>query len=76
MSEHPELASRAAYSDARTLIFNGDAKKTLALLIEQGLKVDCIVTSPFYGQRDYGVEGQIGLEDHPKELHPGANRSL
>ena len=27
---------------------------------------DCIVTSPpFYGQRDYGVDGQIGLEDDP-----------
>lgn len=30
--------------------------------------VDCIVTSPpFYGQRDYGVEGQLGLESHPSE---------
>ena len=28
--------------------------------------VDCIVTSPpYYGQRDYGVEGQLGLEADP-----------
>ena len=31
--------------------------------------VNCIVTSPpFYGQRDYKVDGQIGLEDHPAEF--------
>jgi site-specific DNA-methyltransferase (adenine-specific) len=28
--------------------------------------VNCIVTSPpFYGQRDYEVDGQLGLEEHP-----------
>jgi site-specific DNA-methyltransferase (adenine-specific) len=33
------------------------------------MKVNCIVTSPpFYGQRDYEVEGQIGLEEHPKDF--------
>ena len=27
---------------------------------------DCVVTSPpYYGLRDYGVDGQIGLEDTP-----------
>jgi len=30
--------------------------------------VDCIVTSPpFWGLRDYGVEGQIGLENTLEE---------
>lgn len=30
--------------------------------------VDCVVTSPpYYGLRDYGVSGQIGLENHPNE---------
>jgi site-specific DNA-methyltransferase (cytosine-N4-specific) len=30
--------------------------------------IDCIVTSPpYWGTRDYGVEGQIGLEEHPQE---------
>jgi DNA modification methylase len=29
--------------------------------------VDCVVTSPpYFGLRDYGVEGQIGLEDTPQ----------
>jgi site-specific DNA-methyltransferase (adenine-specific) len=31
--------------------------------------VDCIVTSPpYYGQRDYGIDGQLGLEDHPQQF--------
>lgn len=30
--------------------------------------VDCIVTSPpYYGQRDYGVPEQLGLEAHPQQ---------
>lgn len=30
--------------------------------------VDCVVTSPpYYGLRDYGAEGQIGLENTPEE---------
>lgn len=30
--------------------------------------IDCVVTSPpYYGLRDYGAEGQIGLEDTPDE---------
>jgi DNA modification methylase len=31
--------------------------------------VDCIVTSPpYYGLRDYGVAGQLGLEETPEEF--------
>ena len=30
--------------------------------------IDCVVTSPpYYGLRDYGVDGQIGLEQSPEE---------
>jgi DNA modification methylase len=30
--------------------------------------VDLVVTSPpYWGLRDYGVSGQIGLEEHPQE---------
>ena len=66
--EQPELLQRALYGDTKTLIFCGDVRETLAFLVQQGIKVDCIVTSPpFYGQRDYGVDGQIGLEERPGE---------
>ena len=32
-------------------------------------KIDCVMSSPpYYGLRDYGVENQMGLEEHPKEF--------
>lgn len=37
-------------------------------LIAQGVKVQCCVTSPpYYGLRDYGHPGQLGLESTPDE---------
>lgn len=67
--ESPALRDLAHYSDDRSLIFNGDVSKVLQQLANAGMQVDCIVTSPpFYGQRDYGVDGQIGLEPHPREF--------
>lgn len=46
-------------------LYQGDAKKVLEVLPEKS--IDCIVTSPpYYGQRDYGVDEQIGLEVHPQ----------
>jgi site-specific DNA-methyltransferase (cytosine-N4-specific) len=43
----------------------GDALATLRTLPEQS--VNCCVTSPpYWGLRDYGVDGQIGLEDTPQ----------
>ena len=47
-------------------ILTGDALETLKTLEEQ--TVNCIVTSPpYYGLRDYGTDGQIGLEKTPEE---------
>jgi DNA modification methylase len=47
-------------------ILIGDVRKTLATLPAES--VQCIVTSPpYYGLRDYGVDGQIGLEPTPEE---------
>lgn len=48
----------------KNITYNMDALAAAKLLPDQS--VDCIVTSPpYYGLRDYGVEGQIGLEDTP-----------
>jgi len=45
-------------------IYVGDSLELLKKLASNS--VDCIVTSPpYYNVRDYGVEGQIGLENHP-----------
>jgi DNA modification methylase len=45
-------------------IYVGDALEVLKSLPSES--VHCIVTSPpYYGLRDYGVDGQIGLEETP-----------
>lgn len=41
----------------------GDCVDLMKMMVEDGVKVNCIVTSPpYWNLRDYGVEGQIGLE--------------
>jgi site-specific DNA-methyltransferase (adenine-specific) len=63
------LTSKAYYADANCLIFCGDVVEVLGWLRDAHVYADCIVTSPpFYGQRDYGVAGQIGLEQKPEEF--------
>lgn len=63
---HPRLREAAYYADDNVLIFHMDVHEAMAHLAEAGVIVNCIVTSPpFYGQRDYEVDGQIGLEEHP-----------
>ena len=67
--ENAALRRKAFYADDHTLIFQAEVREALAWLKAAGLFVDCIVTSPpFYGQRDYGVAGQIGLEGTPYEF--------
>lgn len=47
-------------------IYHGDCLEILKQLPDES--VDCCVTSPpYYGLRDYGVDGQIGLEETPEE---------
>ena len=44
-------------------IIIGDCRDGMRTLIAQGVRVQCVVTSPpYWGLRDYGVDGQIGLE--------------
>ena len=47
-------------------IYHGDCLEILKQLPDES--IDCCVTSPpYYGLRDYGVDGQIGLEETPEE---------
>jgi DNA modification methylase len=47
-------------------LHHGDCREVLRALPESS--VHCVVTSPpYFGLRDYGVEGQIGLEQTPDE---------
>ena len=60
--------SRVGDSKAQFLIFNMDVIKGLKQI--EADSIDCVVTSPPYWQwslRDYKIEGQIGLEDHPQK---------
>lgn len=45
----------------------GDVRDTLRAMAAEGVKVQCVITSPpYWGLRDYGVDGQIGLEPTPE----------
>lgn len=56
----------AYYSDEFVTLHHGDAQAVLAGMPDGA--VDCIVTSPpYFGLRDYGVDGQIGAESSPVE---------
>jgi DNA modification methylase len=47
-------------------IYIGDALEVLKSLPSES--INCAITSPpYYGLRDYGVSGQIGLEVSPEE---------
>lgn len=54
------------YQDDQVTLWHGDA---LAVLREmQDGSANCIVTSPpYFGLRDYGVDGQLGAESSPAE---------
>src|SRR4030066_1326989 len=48
--------------------FIGDCRETMTRLISEGVKVQtCITSPPYWGLRDYGHEGQLGLEGTPEE---------
>ena len=45
----------------------GDCRETMRKWASQGIKAQtCITSPPYYGLRDYGHEGQIGLEETPE----------
>lgn len=62
------LRNKAYYADDSCLIFLGEVREVLRWLRDARILADCVITSPpFYGQRDYGVAGQLGLEQKPEE---------
>lgn len=59
------MSSRIEICAGVSVLF-GDNRETLRELADES--VDCCVTSPpYYGLRDYGHDGQIGLEPTPDE---------
>jgi len=50
-------------------VFFGDCRDTMRDLIAHGVKVQmCVTSPPYFGLRDYGHQGQIGLEANPAEF--------
>ncbi len=47
-------------------IHHGDALKVLASLPSESVQC-CVTSPPYWGLRDYGVDGQLGLEKTPEE---------
>jgi len=47
-------------------ILQGDVRETLRALPEKTVQT-CVTSPPYFGLRDYGVSGQIGLEPTPAE---------
>ena len=46
----------------------GDCRETMRRWAEQGVKAQmCVTSPPYFGLRDYGVDGQIGLEQTPDQ---------
>jgi len=50
-------------------VFFGDCRDSMRQMIKDGTKVQmCVTSPPYYGLRDYGVDGQIGNEQTPQEF--------
>ena len=46
----------------------GDCRKTMRQWAAAGIKAQtCVTSPPYYGLRDYGHDGQIGLEETPEQ---------
>lgn len=51
---------------AEVVVLNGDCRAELASL-DPGSVRTCVTSPPYFGLRDYGVAGQIGLEPTPDD---------
>lgn len=53
-------------------IIFGDCREILQKLASDGVKVQtCVTSPPYFGLRDYGVDGQVGLEQRAPEYING-----
>lgn len=49
-------------------IFFGDCRDTMRHLAADGVRAQtCVTSPPYYGLRDYGHDGQLGLEETPDQ---------
>lgn len=48
------------------MILQGDCLNVLSTLDAESIQT-CVTSPPYFGLRDYDIEGQVGLEESPKE---------
>jgi DNA modification methylase len=50
-------------------VYWGDCRESMRQMAKDNIKVQmCVTSPPYYGLRDYGADGQIGLEQTPQEF--------
>ncbi len=55
---------KPSFTDEHTTIYQGDALDVLSAIPDQSANC-CVTSPPYWGLRDYGVDGQLGLEKTP-----------
>lgn len=51
-------------------VYNGDSLEVLKTFPEECIDM-CVTSPPYWGLRDYGVDGQLGLEPHLLHINSG-----
>lgn len=56
-------------NDAINVVHFDDCRTTMRAMAAAGVRVQtCVTSPPYYGLRDYGVDGQLGLEETPEQF--------
>lgn len=54
------------YNDLFVTLYHGQAVEIVQSLPEESIQC-CVTSPPYFGLRDYGVEGQMGMEPSPED---------
>jgi DNA modification methylase len=60
------IKNSACFADADTALFHGDAQQELSKIPSESVNT-CVTSPPYWGARDYGLDGQIGQEESLEE---------
>jgi DNA modification methylase len=59
------VSNQPYLQDSDFTLYNGDAREVLAELPDESVHM-CVTSPPYWGLRDYGSDGQLGLEATPE----------
>lgn len=76
------LKDKVYYEEPGIVLLHGDCLEILPMLASGSIQC-CVTSPPYWGLRDYGVDGQLGLEETPEaytecmtEVFKGVNKAL